>query len=275
MSSILFGDTIEDAEIHWCPRMPSARTFPNNFFTAFPWDLRDTCVKFLDFQTQIAISKNMQYKHHLLDVAQFLSLFPDIENSSLGADFLSPLWVGRRRQKSKLSRWERSALKLSNCKTVRSVTAKPISFWIQLTAEDIKKSVSPPKSTKRQFLWLHKYFLSVLRSIGRHLEASDHNSLPHLPEVQWSEDIPICSSCSGMLNFVQSPDKIHRPCFKPHSIRKAFFLRSSTRAKRSFKHYRPTITILDYSLFEEPKCSALDFHDRLTSVNNTMVPNIE
>ena len=202
----------EDAEIHWCPRMPSARTFPNNFFTAFPWDLRNTCVKFLELQTQIAISKNMQYKHHLLDVAQFLSLFPDLENSSLRDDLLSPLWVGRRRQKSRLSRWERTALKLSNSKTVRSVTAKPISFWIPLTAEDIKKSASPPKSTKRQFLCFHQHFLSVLRSIGRHLEASDHNSLPHLPEVQWSEDIPICSSCSVVLNFVQSPDKIHRPC---------------------------------------------------------------
>ena len=89
----------EDAEIHWCPRMPSARTFPNSFFTAFPWDLQDTCVKFLELQTQIAISKNMQYKHHLLDVTQFLSLFPDHENSPLRDDFLSPLWVGRRRQK--------------------------------------------------------------------------------------------------------------------------------------------------------------------------------
>ena len=202
----------EDAEIHRCPRMPSARTFPNNFFTAFPWDLRDTCVKFLELQTQIAISKNMQYEHHLLDVAQFLSLFPDLENSSLLTDFLNPLWVGRRRQKSRLSRWKNFARKLSNCTTVRSVTAKPISFWIQLAAEDIKKSVSPPKSTKRQFVCLHNLFLSVLRSIGRHLEASDCKSLPHLPEVHWSEDIPVCSSCSVLLKFVQSPDKIHRPC---------------------------------------------------------------
>ena len=76
----------------------------DNFFAAFPWDLRDTCVKFLELQTRIAISRNMQYKHHLLEVAQFLSLFPEPENSPLKTDFLSPLWVGRRRQKSKLLR---------------------------------------------------------------------------------------------------------------------------------------------------------------------------
>ena len=158
----------DDDEIHWCPRMPLARTFPAHFFTAFSWDLRDICVKFLELQTQIAISKNMQYKHHLLDVSQFLSLFPDLENSPLRDDFLGPLWIGRHRQKSRLSRWEKTALKLTYSQTVRSVTAKPISFWIQLPAEDIKKMISPPKSTKRQFLCLHKYFNSVLRSIGRH-----------------------------------------------------------------------------------------------------------
>ena len=96
--------------------------------------------------------------------------------------------------------------------TVRSVTAKPISFWIQLPAEDIKRTISPSKSTKRQFVCLHKYYNSALRSIGRHLEASDHRSLPHVPDVQWSEDIPICCFCSVMLNFIQSPDKIHRTC---------------------------------------------------------------
>ena len=202
----------EDAEVHWCPRMPPARTFPNNFFAAFPWDLRDTCVKFLGLQTQIAISNNMQYKHHLLDVPQFLSLFPDLENPSLRDDFLNPLWVGRRRRKSRILRWEMTALNLPKDNTVRSITAKPISFWNQLAAEDIKKMVSPPKSTKRQFVCLHKYFTSVLRSIGRHLEASDHHSLPHLPDIQWSEDIPICSFCSVTLNFIQSPDSIHRPC---------------------------------------------------------------
>ena len=101
---------------------------------------------------------------------------------------------------------------LTHNRTVRSVTAKPISFWMQLDAEDIKLMVSSPKSTKRQFLCLQKYFLSVSCSIGRHLEASDQHFLPHLPDVQWSDDIPICSSCSVMLNFVQSPDKIHRPC---------------------------------------------------------------
>ena len=219
--SVKFHD---DAEIHWCPGMPPARIFPDTFFAAFPWDLRGTCVKFLELQTQIAISKNLQYKHHLLDVPQFLSLFPDLENPRLRDDFLCPLWVGRRRQKSRLSRWEKTALKLTNNRTVRSVTAKPISFWTQLAAEDIKKMVSPPKSTKRQFLCLHKYFLSVSRSIGRHLEASDHQSLPHLPDVQWSDDIPICSSCSVMLNFVQSPDKIHRSCNQASLHHKNFLL---------------------------------------------------
>ena len=102
-------------------------------------------------------------------------------------------------------------LNISNCATVRSVTAKPISFWIHLNAAGIKTHVSPPKSTKRQFVCQHKFFLSVLRSIGQHLEASDSRNLPHLPEVCWSEDIPVCSSCSVLLNFVQSPDKIHRP----------------------------------------------------------------
>ena len=202
----------EDAETHWCPRMPPARTFPNNLFAAFPWDLRDTCVRFLELQTQIAISKNMQYKHHLLDVPQFLSMFPDLDTPSLRHDFLNPLWVGRRRRKSKILRWEMTALNLPKDNTVRSITAKPISFWNQLAAEDIKKMVSPPKSTKRQFVCLHKYFTSVLRSIGRHLEASDQHSLPHLPDIQWSEDIPICAFCSVTLNFIQSPDKIHRHC---------------------------------------------------------------
>ena len=192
--------------------MPPARTFPNSFFATFPWDLRDTCVRFLELQTQIAISKNMQYKHHLLDVPQFLSLFPDRDNPSLRDDFLSPLWVGRRRRKSRILRWELTALNLPKDCTVRSITAKPISFWNQLAAEDIKKMVSPPKSTKRQFICLHKYFISVLRSIGRYLEASDHHSLPHLPDLQWSEDIPVCTFCSVALNFIQCPDKIHRPC---------------------------------------------------------------
>ena len=169
-------------------------------------------MKFLELQTQIAINKNMQYKNHLLDISQFLSLFPDLENSPFRDDFLGPFWIGRRRQKSRLSRWEKTVLKLPYSQTVRSVTAKPISFWIQLPAEDIKKMISPPKSTKRQFLCLHKYFHSVLRSTGRHLEASDHHSLPHIPDVQWSEDIPICCFCSVMLNFIQSPDKIHRAC---------------------------------------------------------------
>ena len=80
----------EDAEVHWCPRMPSARTFRDGFFAAFPWDLRDTCVKFLELQTQIAISRNMQYKHHLLDVAQLVSLFPDLDYPPSGLTFLVP-----------------------------------------------------------------------------------------------------------------------------------------------------------------------------------------
>ena len=169
-------------------------------------------MKFLELQTQIAISRNMQYKHHLLDMPQFLSLFPDLENSPLRDDILGPLWIGRRRYKSRILRWEKTALKLPCDQTVRSVTAKPMSFWSQLPADDIKRMISPPKSTKRQFVCLHKYFNSVLRSIGRHLEASDDRSLPHLPDVQWTDDIPICCFCSVMLNFVQSPDKIHRIC---------------------------------------------------------------
>ena len=140
------------------------------------------------------------------------SLFPDLDTPFLRDDFLNPLWVGRRRRKSKILRWEMTALNLPKDNTVRSITAKPISFWNQLAAEDIKKMISPPKSTKRQFVCLHKYFTSVLRSIGRHLEASDQHLLPHLPDIQWSEDIPICSFCSVTLNFIQSPDKIHRHC---------------------------------------------------------------
>ena len=158
----------------------------------------------------------MQYKHHLLDVAQFISLFPDLDHSPLRADFLCPLWVGRRRQKNRLLRWEKSALKISNCTTVRSVTMKPISFWIHLNAADIKNDVSPPNPPSVNFVCQHKFFLSVLRSIGKHLEASDPRNLPHLHEVCWSEDIPVCSSCSILLNFVQSPDKIHRSCHQAH-----------------------------------------------------------
>ena len=57
----------KDDEIHWCPRMPPARPFPEGLSAAFSWDLRGTCVQFLELQAQIAIRKNMQYKHHLLD----------------------------------------------------------------------------------------------------------------------------------------------------------------------------------------------------------------
>ena len=192
----------EDSETHWCPRMPAARAFPSRFLAAFPWDLKEICVKFLELQTQIAVSKNMQYKHHLLDVQQFLSLFPEIDNAPLRCDFLSPLWVGRRRQKSRLSRWEKTAFKTTNDRRVRCITAKPLSLWGQLDADNIKLFVSPPKSTKRQFR----------NVIGRHLEASDNASLPHLPLAVWSEDIPTCTACSVMLNFIQCPDKIFRKC---------------------------------------------------------------
>ena len=79
-------------------------------------------------------------------------------------------------------------------------------------AEHVSSILFGDTMAKRQFVCLHKYYNSVLRSIGRHLEASDHRSLPHVPDVQWSEDIPICCFCSVMLTFIQPPDKIHRTC---------------------------------------------------------------
>ena len=124
---------------------------------------------------------------------------------------------------------------VANNKTVRSVTAKPISFWIQLAADDIRKMVSPPKSTKRQFLCLHKYFLSVLRSIGRHLEASDHHTTLCPISLKFSgrktsPSVLLAQSCrilsSHRIRFIGL-------AIKPHSIRKTFFLKNSTRVRRS------------------------------------------
>ena len=80
-----------DDEIHWCPRMPSARPFPQGLFSAFSWDLKETCVQFLELQTQIAIRKNMQYKHHLSDVPSFVALFPEPVDAFLRVDSLSPV----------------------------------------------------------------------------------------------------------------------------------------------------------------------------------------
>ena len=82
-----------DDEIHWCPRIPSARPFPEGFFAAFSWDLRNTCVQYIELQTQIAIRKK--------DVPQFVALFPEPDDTFLRVDSLSPLWVGRYKQKTK------------------------------------------------------------------------------------------------------------------------------------------------------------------------------
>ena len=101
---------------------------------------------------------------------------------------------------------------MASCTAVRSVTAKPITFWTHLSATDIKTHVSPPKSTKRQFVCQHKFFWSLQRAIGQQFEASDSSNLPHLPGTGWSEDIQACSFCATLLNFVQVPDKIHRSC---------------------------------------------------------------
>ena len=40
-----------------------------------------------------------------------------------------------------------------------------------------------------------------------HIEASNCHGLPHLPDVSWTEDIPICTFCATQLNFVQIPEK--------------------------------------------------------------------
>ena len=199
-------------DVHWCLRMPPAKPFPPLFFHSAPWDLRDKCVSVVELQTQTAIRKNMQYKHHLLEILQFLDLFPVPENTFLRTDTLSPIWVGRRRRNNRLLNWELEALNLTGCQTVRSVATKPLQFWLPLGVEEIKAHISPPKSARRQFVCQHKFFSSLEIVIAQHLSASSAEGLPHLPEAVWSEDIPICCFCSNQLNFIQIPQKIHRQC---------------------------------------------------------------
>ena len=131
-------------DVHWCLRMPPAKPFPPLFFHSAPWDLRDKCVSVVELQTQTAIRKNMQYKHHLLEIPQFLDLFPVPDNTFLRTDTLSPIWVGRRPRKTRLLNWELEALNLTGCQTVRSVAAKPLQFWLPLGVEEIKAHISPP-----------------------------------------------------------------------------------------------------------------------------------
>ena len=186
--------------------------FPPTFFLWAPWDLRDKCVSVVELQTQTAIRKNMQYKHDLLEIPQFLDLFPVPAHTFLRTDMLSPIWVGRRRRKTRLLNREIQALDLTLCQTVRSVTAKPLQFWMPPGVEEIKAHISPSKSARRQFACLHKFFSSLETVIAKHISASSVEGLPHLPEAVWSDDIPICSFCCNQLNFIQIPQKNHRPC---------------------------------------------------------------
>ena len=59
---------------------------------------------------------------------------------------------------------------------VRSVTAKPLAFWMELDGMDSKAHVSPSNSTRRQLVCQQKFFLSIQRAIQRaiekHLESS-------------------------------------------------------------------------------------------------------
>ena len=151
----------------------------------------------VELQTQAATRKNMQYKHHLLEIPQFTALFPTPARSFLRDDTLSPLWIGRCRRKSKLVRWEISALQITDQKTVRSVTAKPLSFWLGLDVMDIRAHIIPIQICQKTILMPAGNFLSVKRVIGRHLEASCLAGFPHLPQVVWCDDIPICLSCSS------------------------------------------------------------------------------
>ena len=139
----------QNGEIHWYPRMPPARPFPQTFYPTFSWDLRSPCVQFLELQTQTAIRKNMQYTHHLLDVPQFNALFPERADTFLRSDFISPLWVGRCRRKTTLLAWEKFAFQVIPSRTVPSVTAKTIEFWQAPEAPEIKNMISPSKSAKR------------------------------------------------------------------------------------------------------------------------------
>ena len=82
------------------------------------------------------------------------------------------VWVGRRRRQTRHLRWEKSALKVTDSTAVRSVTSKPLAFWVQLDATDIKVHVSLSKG-KRQVVCQHVFFLSIQRAIRKHLEASD------------------------------------------------------------------------------------------------------
>ena len=196
--------------------MPPAKPFPPNFFLAMPWDIRESCARLVEKQTQIAIRKKLQYKHHLLEVPEFLLQFLPNRPQHLTANPLGLGWVHRQRRKRPLLRWEASALNPQISNVVRSVAARTLEFWAAKSPEDIKKSISPSKSAKRQFTCMLKFFISIQAVFDKHLNANDPSDLPHLPLVCWDDTIPICRFCSAILNFVQCPTKIYRKC--PHAL---------------------------------------------------------
>ena len=135
-------------EMRWCPRMPPATPFPAGMQTTFRWDMRDTCVRMLELQTQIAIRKTMQYKHHLFG---YSAIYCPVLYAHCYYP-LGPLWVGRCRRKTRHLRWDTSALEIVHSIAVRSVTAKSLAFWLDLDALDINAYISPSKLAKRQFV---------------------------------------------------------------------------------------------------------------------------
>ena len=209
-------DFANNQDKHWCLRMPPAKPFPPNFFLAMPWDIRESCARLVEKQTQIAILKNLQYKHHLLEVPEFLLQFLPNRPQHLTANPLGLAWVHRQRRKRPLLRWEASALNPQISNVVRSVAARPLEFWAAKSPEDIKKCISPSKSAKRQFTCMLIFFISIQAVFDKHLSANDPSDLPHLPLVCWDDTIPICRCCSTILNFVQCPTKIYRKC--PHAL---------------------------------------------------------
>ena len=200
------------SEKHWCMRMPPAKEFPGAFFLAMPWDVREVCTKLVQKQTQISIRRNLQYKHHLLEVSEFLQQFQPDNPPLILLETINPRWIKRTRRKRALLRWEDTALSYQEQQCVRSVAARPLQFWADLPAADIKARVSPSKSTRRQFNCLQKFFLSIKVALEKHLSQNSQDSLPHLPLPIWDDELPVCRFCGIMLNFVQAPDKIHRRC---------------------------------------------------------------
>ena len=107
--------------------------------------------------------------------------------------------------------------------TVRSVAAKPLSFWLKFHAMDIKAHISPFKSATRKFLCEQKFFLSVQRVIGRHLEASCLTGLPLLPQVVWTDDIPVCLVLLQSIEFHADSAKNRKSCCQPTFLPKETF----------------------------------------------------